>query len=104
MRRIVKQPQAQRDVVNLGLYLKQRSANAARRFLDRTERAFAQLAEMPEMAGLFQTTSRALMGLRVWPIPRFRNYLIFFRPIPGGIEVVRVLHGAQDIEHLLESS
>jgi toxin ParE1/3/4 len=25
------------------------------------------------------------------------NYLIFYRPISDGIEIVRVLHGARDI-------
>jgi toxin ParE1/3/4 len=26
-----------------------------------------------------------------------RNYVIFYQPIPDGIEVLRVLHGARDI-------
>jgi toxin ParE1/3/4 len=34
--------------------------------------------------------------------PRLRfmplgNYLIFYRPLPDGIEIVRLLHGARDI-------
>lgn len=36
--------------------------------------------------------------MRVWPIRRFPNHLIFYRPIDGGIEVIRVLHGAQDLD------
>jgi len=28
--------------------------------------------------------------------------LIFYRPIEDGIEVIRVLHGAREIEQLLE--
>jgi plasmid stabilization system protein ParE len=32
---------------------------------------------------------------------RFRKYLVFYRPIPGGIEVLRVLHGSRDIAAIL---
>jgi toxin ParE1/3/4 len=30
----------------------------------------------------------------------FMNYLIFYRPIGGGIDVLRVLHGARDIDRI----
>jgi len=33
----------------------------------------------------------------VWPIKGFKNYLIFYRPIEQGVEIVRVLHGARDM-------
>lgn len=32
----------------------------------------------------------------------FTSHLIFYRPINYGIEVVRVIHGARDIERLFE--
>jgi toxin ParE1/3/4 len=35
--------------------------------------------------------------LRSFPV---KNYLIFYRPIDEGIEIVRILHGSQDIETL----
>jgi toxin ParE1/3/4 len=34
----------------------------------------------------------------VWPIKGFANYLIFYRMRSNSIEIVRVLHGARDIE------
>lgn len=37
-------------------------------------------------------------GLRSFPVGK---YLIFYRLIDGGLEIVRVLHGARDIENLL---
>jgi toxin ParE1/3/4 len=33
-------------------------------------------------------------ALRSWPLD---NYLIFYKPLPDGIEVLRVLHGARDL-------
>ncbi len=38
-----------------------------------------------------------LPGLLSFP---FGRYMIFYLSIPGGIEIVRVLHGARDIERL----
>jgi toxin ParE1/3/4 len=34
--------------------------------------------------------------------PPFINYLIFYRPAKQGIEVVRVLHGARDVEEMVD--
>jgi hypothetical protein len=31
-----------------------------------------------------------------------RNFMIFYHPLSNGIEIVRVLHGARDIESLFE--
>lgn len=99
--RVIKQPKARRDITQLGLYLKQHSPAAARRFLDAVEQACRKLAAMPEMGSLWGAPEPELAGLRCWPIHRFENYLIFYRPLPDGIEVVRVLHGSQDVERLL---
>jgi toxin ParE1/3/4 len=38
----------------------------------------------------------------MWRIPGFERYLIFYRPIPEGIEVIRVLHAARAIAAILE--
>jgi plasmid stabilization system protein ParE len=33
----------------------------------------------------------------------FKKYLIFYRPlVGGGVEIIRVLHGAQDVKSILE--
>jgi plasmid stabilization system protein ParE len=33
----------------------------------------------------------------------FENHLVFYRPFKDSIEVIRVIHGARDIEKLFES-
>jgi len=63
-----------------------------------------RLARMPEMGGFWESSNPTLAGMRVWAIHKFQNYLIFYRAVSEGIEVVRVLHGARDIERILESS
>lgn len=99
--RVVILPLADRDLDEKAEYIARNRPVTARRFYDAADRAFERLANTPGLGGPWESTNPNLAGLRVWPIPRFKNYLIFYRPIPDGIEVVRVLHGAQDIESIL---
>jgi toxin ParE1/3/4 len=36
----------------------------------------------------------------VWRVKDFEKYLIFYRPQKDGIDVLRIIHGARDIEEL----
>ena len=38
--------------------------------------------------------------MRRFLVRGFDNYLIFYLPQPGGIDVIRVLHGARDIDNI----
>jgi toxin ParE1/3/4 len=94
---ITRTPQAQRDLLELADSIAQDSLDAAERFFDAAEEAFHLLAGMPEMGTLCQFQNSEAAGVRVWSIRRFENYLVFYRPIEAGIDVVRVIHGARDI-------
>ena len=50
----------------------------------------------------YDTRDPRLAGLRRFPVSGFGNYLIFYRQIDGGIEVLAVVHGARDIPSLLK--
>ena len=67
------------------------------------EATFRQLAESPELGSLGEFQSPALCGVRRWRVKRFTNYLIFYRPLAEGIEVIRVLHGARDIDAIFNA-
>jgi toxin ParE1/3/4 len=99
---VFKRPGPKRDFLDHFEFIGRGSLNSAERFLKAAEAAFEQRAEMPGMGRRWATEDPRLMGIRVWPIPRFRNYLIFYRLIESGIEVIHVLHGSRDFETLLE--
>jgi toxin ParE1/3/4 len=40
------------------------------------------------------------MGLRSFPVG---SYIVFYYPLPDGIDVLRVLHGARDIPDIFET-
>lgn len=90
------------DLIDLAAYMGADSPSSAARFLDAAERTFAALAQMPEMGETFLSDHPRLQGLRKFRISGFGNYLLFYRPIRGGIEVVRVIHGARDLPSVLE--
>jgi toxin ParE1/3/4 len=77
-----------------------RNDEIAFRFLDAAETTFRDLATMPEMGAPRLYKDPALAGVRMWRVAGFSSLLIFYRPLPTGIEVIRVLHAKRDIEEL----
>ncbi len=73
----------------------------ADRFFAQAEATFARLASMPGTGTRYEPDEQFHADLRYSPVSRFRKYLVFYRPVPGGIEVLRVLHGARDIAGIL---
>ena len=81
-------------------YLAERgSLDASDRFLAATEAAFKKLAAMPGM-GVFRDYGPEFSGLRMWPVPKFTKYLIFYTATEETLEVVRVLHGARNLPQI----
>jgi toxin ParE1/3/4 len=102
MSRVVQHDTARRELEDIIDYIAVRSQSAARRLLDAVERAFALLADMPELGSPWLTSRPELAGLRRWRPGRFKNYVIFYRPLADGIEVLHVVHGARDLDRLLD--
>lgn len=101
MRQLIIQPAADRDLNEISAYLGQGQRDVGRKLLRSAQDAFQQLLKMPGLGEIVETGNLQLAGLRCWRVPRFKNYIIFYRPTELGIEVLRVLHGARDIETAL---
>ena len=99
-RRIVQSPRAEQDVVEQALYIHRHNPAAAERFLRAIDRTFAALADMPGMGP--PREYGGIKDLRMGRIRGFDKHLVFYRPIEGGIEVVRVLHTSRDLAGLFE--
>ena len=94
MPRIIVSPLAQADIDEIWDYIARDSLRNADRFVDRIEQRFGLLAANPRL-GVARDDLRP--GLRRFGHAR---YLIYYRLIRDGIEVVRVVHGARDQEAL----
>jgi toxin ParE1/3/4 len=101
MARVVKRIAAKRDLSDHFVFLGENaSVDVARRFLAAVDSSLQALARMPEMGPSHIFRNPRFAGVRMLPVGGFERYLIFYRPARDGIEVLRVLHGARDIESL----
>ncbi|MBI3651380.1 MAG: type II toxin-antitoxin system RelE/ParE family toxin [Acidobacteria bacterium] len=100
MSEVLKRPAAKQDVIEQADYLAQDSLEAAYEFLVATEETFLQLSRFPKI-GKKKMRSKAFTSVRQFPVKGFEQHLIFYRPIKGGIEILRVLHSARDFEQIL---
>ena len=94
---------ADQDIDGLFSFIDQRNHDAAVRFLQAAETSYMKLAAMPELGQRQNFRRPELAGLRVWQVQGFENFLIFYRPLKRGIEVVRVLHAARDIAAVFDN-
>ncbi len=100
---ILKGPLDRIDLAGCYAHIWERSPNTANRFRQAAEASFAALAKSPGIGEPYRVNNPRLEGLRCTNVRRFKNDLIFYRPIPGGIDVIRVLHAARSIRPILEA-
>ncbi len=97
MARVIKSVQAQRDLLNLWRYIASNSgAMRADAVADKIDAKLKTLAAQP---GIGRPRDELREGLRSLPVA---SYVIFYNPMPDGIEVVHVIHGRQDINAVFE--
>ena len=101
--RVTRSGRAREDLIEIYVYLAERSTDAAERFLRMAESTFLRISELPGLGRRWESPLAKLAGLRVTSIPKFRNYLVFYKPVSSGIKIIRVLHGARDLHRLIES-
>ena len=59
-----------------------------------------RLVDFPRGGVPYDCGIERLKGLRRVPVKGFENYLLFYLPRENGIDVIRVLHTARDIDNL----
>ena len=88
-------PEAEADIETITLYIAEDSPSAALRWYDEIYSHCRRIADMPGI-GVARPEVRA--ELRTFPVG---NYLILYRQIEDGAEIVRVVHGARQWQELL---
>ena len=99
---LIIRPQVYQDLDEIAAWIQRDSDPIAIRFLDSADESFASLAGMPGIGSPYPTKNPRLQGLRCFPVKGFRNHWIFYLPVLGGFEVIRVLHGMRDLPKTLE--
>ena len=60
------------------------------------EETFSDLGRHPSLGVRVELPSPETAGMRKWHVKDFEKFLIFYRPRPTGVSIVRVLHASQD--------
>jgi plasmid stabilization system protein ParE len=92
---------AEADLEEHWMHIAQDNAPAADRRLAAVEVAFDSVRRQPGIGWQKPFRNRRLRGLRLWPVPGFHNYLIFYRETEETVEILPVLHGARDYERIM---
>lgn len=103
MGKVNKRPQVISDLIELATYIAQDNLDVSDRFLAAAEETFQNLGKMPQIGKLSQLSSPKLAGIRQQAIKGFKHYLIFYRVIDSDVEILRVIHGARDLEAILDN-
>ncbi len=70
------------------------------RYFAAIDKTCLQLVNHPRSGTLYDSGITRLDGLRRFPVSGFDKYLIFYLARDNGIDVIRVLPGARDIDSL----
>jgi toxin ParE1/3/4 len=88
-------PEFDDDVNGAVDYIAGHHFNASLRFLECVEETVRRLAICPVSGSPVKFNYSGAKGLRVIAVQRYRNYLIYFRPLADRIQLVRLVHGAR---------
>lgn len=96
MSRCVFTDQAIQDLDEIHDFIAADDPSAAARLIDEIEQKCQAIAQAP---GMGRARNELASSLRSFPVGR---YVIFYRPIEGGAEITRILHGARDLKSIFE--
>jgi toxin ParE1/3/4 len=95
MPRILRTRSCDADLFDIAVHIAEHNPSAADALIDVFHRKFELLAEFPTMG---RQRPELGNGIRSLPIG---DYMVFYRSIEDGIELIRVLHGARNARKLL---
>ena len=95
-------PRAEADIDAHCAFFAKQNVEKALRFDQAVFDSFERLCEMPLVGSERKFSNPKLWGIRLWFVKEFEKYLIFYRVFDNYIEIVRVLHSAQDIDSIME--
>ena len=102
MGKVVKRPIVVKDLIELATYIADGNLDISDNFLLAAEKTFVRLGNFPRLGKLCKFNHPNLLDVRQKAIKGFENYLIFYRLIEGGVEIIRVIHGSRDLENILK--
>jgi toxin ParE1/3/4 len=88
--------EAKVDLVEIFLYIARDNLDAAHRTHSRLEEILRTIASQPKIG---RTRDELIPGIRSLASD---SHVVYYREVKGDIRVLRILHGARDIQQLFE--
>ena len=88
---------AERDLIDIGNFIARDNPATAARFVARLEEHCRLLAAHPLLGRVRDALAPQLRSLA------YGRYVIFYRALPDGVVIVRVLHAARDVRRALRN-
>ena len=93
MARVTRRPQAAIDILDIWGFIAEDSTVEADRWIDRLDERLNLWATQPLIGRLRDELAPELRSMP------FGRYVVFFLPLPEGIDIVRVLHSSRDTDN-----
>lgn len=103
MGRLLKREAAKRDLMARWVwYAENASFEVADRFLKAADDTLKLLSGRPNLGTAFPVRKPELQNIRRFPVSDgFGKILLFYFPLPDGVDLVRVVQGNRDLERVL---
>jgi toxin ParE1/3/4 len=87
-------PEAKQDAAHIWRYIAENNFDAAERWLAEIDKKIKLIAQFP---GAGRRRDELSSGLRSYPVG---DYLIFYRQVPRGIQILRIVHGMRNLRRM----
>jgi toxin ParE1/3/4 len=98
---LIERPIVIQDLMEISTYISYDNLDAGDRFLYAAEATFQRIAKNPGVGRLCNFKDPSVAQMRQYPVKGFKNYLVLYELTETTIDVIRVVHGARDLEQLL---
>jgi len=98
--RFILDPGVEEELWAIWAFIAEDNLEAATRVVAAAYETFKLLAANPELGRRRSFRNLRLRNVRSFRVSGFGNYLIFYRAVGDGIQVLHIYHGARDIEAL----
>lgn len=85
------------DMADVYSFISNDSVESAGRVIDAVIDTFALLVREPDAGVLYRTENPKLRGIKMLPVTRYRNYLVFYRTTAECVRILYVVHGARNL-------
>jgi toxin ParE1/3/4 len=101
--RLLLHPKIEDDLLEIWSFIAADNPEAAERVVSAAYRTFEMLAQNPKLGSRARLKKETVPETRQFVVTDFPTYMAYYRVLDDGVEILRVVHGARNIDSLFES-